>query len=68
MSESGLTEEDSSQLSIANRIKDESSSSDEDPRAAKQNLGSLQTSSSHLSLSGISYKKTLRLTSDQLVS
>uniref|UniRef100_A0A672U632 phosphatidate phosphatase n=1 Tax=Strigops habroptila TaxID=2489341 RepID=A0A672U632_STRHB len=68
MSESGLTEEDSSQLSIANRIKDESSSSDEDPRAAKQNLGSLQTSSSHLSLSGISYKKTLRLTSDQLKS
>ncbi|KFQ60464.1 Phosphatidate phosphatase LPIN1, partial [Pelecanus crispus] len=50
-------------------IKDESSSSDEDPRAAKQNLGSLQTSSSHLSLlSGISYKKTLRLTSDQLKS
>ncbi|NWI48972.1 LPIN1 phosphatase, partial [Calyptomena viridis] len=68
MSESGLTE-DSSQMSRANRIKDESSSSDEDPRAAKQNLGSLQTNSSHLSLlSGISYKKSLRLTSDQLVS
>ncbi|KFP76790.1 Phosphatidate phosphatase LPIN1, partial [Apaloderma vittatum] len=50
-------------------IKDESSSSDEDPRAAKQNLGPLQTNSSHLSLlSGISYKKTLRLTSDQLKS
>uniref|UniRef100_A0A8C4JZ89 phosphatidate phosphatase n=1 Tax=Dromaius novaehollandiae TaxID=8790 RepID=A0A8C4JZ89_DRONO len=65
MSASGLTE-DSSQM-MANRIKDESSSSDEDPRAAKQNLGSLQTNSSHLSLlSGISYKKTLRLTSDQL--
>ncbi|KFM05015.1 Phosphatidate phosphatase LPIN1 [Aptenodytes forsteri] len=58
-----------SEMSMANRIKDESSSSDEDPRAAKQNLGSLQTSSSHLSLlSGISYKKTLRLTSDQLKS
>uniref|UniRef100_A0A8C0BT12 Lipin 1 n=1 Tax=Buteo japonicus TaxID=224669 RepID=A0A8C0BT12_9AVES len=69
MSGSGLTGEDSSQMSMANRIKDESSSSDEDPRAAKQNLGSLQTNSSHLSLlSGISYKKTLRLTSDQLVS
>ncbi|NXQ98057.1 LPIN1 phosphatase, partial [Sagittarius serpentarius] len=69
MSGSGLTGEDSSQMSMANRIKDESSSSDEDPRAAKQNLGSLQTSSSHLSLlSGISYKKTLRLTSDQLKS
>ncbi|XP_039913372.1 phosphatidate phosphatase LPIN1 isoform X8 [Hirundo rustica] len=66
--ESGLTE-DSSQMSRANRIKDESSSSDEDPRAAKQNLGSLQTNSSHLSLlSGISYKKSLRLTSDQLKS
>ncbi|XP_009980016.1 PREDICTED: phosphatidate phosphatase LPIN1 isoform X1 [Tauraco erythrolophus] len=65
---SGLTG-DSSQMSMANRIKDESSSSDEDPRAAKQNLGSLQTNSSHLSLlSGISYKKTLRLTSDQLKS
>uniref|UniRef100_A0A8C8SHA4 Lipin 1 n=1 Tax=Pelusios castaneus TaxID=367368 RepID=A0A8C8SHA4_9SAUR len=48
---------------------DESSSSDEDPRAAKPNLGSLQTTSSSLSLlSGISYKKTLRLTSDQLKS
>ncbi|KAM6279900.1 phosphatidate phosphatase LPIN1 isoform 1-T1 [Porphyrio hochstetteri] len=69
MSASGLTGEDSSHLSMANRIKDESSSSDEDPRAAKQNLGSLQTNSSHQSLlSGISYKKTLRLTSDQLKS
>ncbi|XP_029893349.1 phosphatidate phosphatase LPIN1 isoform X3 [Aquila chrysaetos chrysaetos] len=69
MSGSGLTGEDSSQMSMANRIKDESSSSDEDPRAAKQNLGSLQTNSSHLSLlSGISYKKTLRLTSEQLKS
>ncbi|KAM6433804.1 phosphatidate phosphatase LPIN1 isoform 2-T2 [Rhynochetos jubatus] len=69
MSGSGLAGEDSSQMSMANRIKDESSSSDEDPRAAKQNLGSLQTNSSHLSLlPGISYKKTLRLTSDQLKS
>ncbi|XP_065586814.1 phosphatidate phosphatase LPIN1 [Cyrtonyx montezumae] len=64
-----LNGEDSSQMSMANRIKDESSSSDEDPRAAKQNLGSLQANSSHHSLlSGISYKKTLRLTSDQLKS
>ncbi|NXJ84497.1 LPIN1 phosphatase, partial [Trogon melanurus] len=69
MSRSGFTGEDSSQMSMANRIKDESSSSDEDPRAAKQNLGPLQTNSNHLSLlSGISYKKTLRLTSDQLKS
>ncbi|XP_030302706.1 phosphatidate phosphatase LPIN1 isoform X2 [Calypte anna] len=68
MSGSGLTG-GSSQMSMANRIKDESSSSDEDPRAAKQNLGSLQSNSSHLSLlSGIGYKKTLRLTSDQLKS
>ncbi|XP_050806665.1 phosphatidate phosphatase LPIN1 isoform X3 [Gopherus flavomarginatus] len=63
------TEEESSQMSIADRLKDESSSSDEDLRAAKPNLGSLQTNSSHLSLlSGVSYKKTLRLTSDQLKS
>uniref|UniRef100_A0A8B9MJG1 LNS2/PITP domain-containing protein n=1 Tax=Accipiter nisus TaxID=211598 RepID=A0A8B9MJG1_9AVES len=69
MSGSRLTGEDSSQMNMANRIKDESSSSDEDRRAAKQNLGSLQTNSSHLSLlSGVSYKKTLRLTSDQLKS
>ncbi|NXX17493.1 LPIN1 phosphatase, partial [Podargus strigoides] len=69
VSGSELRGEDSSQMSMANRIKDESSSSDEDPRAAKQNLESLQTNSSHLSLlSGVSYKKTLRLTSDQLKS
>ncbi|XP_064002515.1 phosphatidate phosphatase LPIN1 isoform X1 [Pogoniulus pusillus] len=68
-SRSGLSGEDSSQMNITNRVKDESSSSDEDPRAAKQNLGALQNSSSHLSmLPGISYKKTLRLTSDQLKS
>ncbi|KAM8953385.1 phosphatidate phosphatase LPIN1 isoform 2-T2 [Pelodytes ibericus] len=49
------------------RIKDESSSSDEDPRAAKQNIGSLQSAQSHLS-SSVTYKKTLRLTSEQLKS
>ncbi|XP_068136386.1 phosphatidate phosphatase LPIN1 isoform X2 [Hyperolius riggenbachi] len=53
---------------MENRIKDESSSSDEDPRVAKQNMGSLQAGQSHLSSSGIAYKKTLRLTSDQLKS
>ncbi|KAM9273869.1 LOW QUALITY PROTEIN: phosphatidate phosphatase LPIN1 [Cariama cristata] len=69
MNESELAGEDSSQMRMGTRIKDESSSSDEDPRAAKQNLGSLQTNSSNLTLlSGISYKKTLRLTSDQLKS
>ncbi|KFV77094.1 Phosphatidate phosphatase LPIN1 [Dryobates pubescens] len=68
-SRSGLTGEDSSQMNMTNRVKDESSSSDEDPRAAKQNLGALQNNSSHVSmLPGISYKKTLRLTSDQLKS
>ncbi|CAI9602132.1 unnamed protein product [Staurois parvus] len=54
--------------SMEKRIKDESSSSDDDHRAAKQNIGSLQSSQSHLSSSGIAYKKTLRLTSDQLKS
>ncbi|XP_075717210.1 phosphatidate phosphatase LPIN1 isoform X2 [Rhinoderma darwinii] len=53
---------------IEQRLKDESSSSDEDPRVAKQNIGSLQSNQSHLSSSGVTYKKTLRLTSDQLKS
>ncbi|XP_063771462.1 phosphatidate phosphatase LPIN1 isoform X2 [Pseudophryne corroboree] len=53
---------------IEQRIKDESSSSDEDPRAAKLNVGSLQSNQSHISSTGITYKKTLRLTSDQLKS
>ncbi|KAM3931402.1 phosphatidate phosphatase LPIN1 isoform 2-T3 [Leptodactylus fuscus] len=53
---------------IEQRIKDESSSSDEDPRVAKQNTGSLPSNQSHLSSSGVTYKKTLRLTSDQLKS
>uniref|UniRef100_A0A6I8PPL6 phosphatidate phosphatase n=1 Tax=Ornithorhynchus anatinus TaxID=9258 RepID=A0A6I8PPL6_ORNAN len=57
------TGEQSSQMGIGNRIKDESSSSDEDHTAAKQ------ANSSHLPhLSGVSYKKTLRLTSEQLIS
>ncbi|XP_029452737.1 LOW QUALITY PROTEIN: phosphatidate phosphatase LPIN1 [Rhinatrema bivittatum] len=61
--------EQSSQMAIGSRIKDESSSSDEDPRATKQNIGSLQSNQNHLSSSsGIAYKKTLRLTSDQLKS
>ncbi|XP_054837321.1 phosphatidate phosphatase LPIN1 isoform X2 [Eublepharis macularius] len=54
---------------IADRIKDESSSSDEELRAAKQSTGSLSSSSGHLSLlPGVGYKKTLRLTSEQLKS
>ncbi|XP_015261826.1 PREDICTED: phosphatidate phosphatase LPIN1 isoform X2 [Gekko japonicus] len=54
---------------IADRIKDESSSSDEELRAAKQSIGSLSPSSGHLSLlPAVGYKKTLRLTSEQLKS
>ncbi|XP_041420993.1 phosphatidate phosphatase LPIN1 isoform X3 [Xenopus laevis] len=54
--------------SLENRIKDESSSSDEDPRGAKQSIGSLQSNQTRISSSGMTYKKTLRLTSDQLKS
>ncbi|XP_076415969.1 phosphatidate phosphatase LPIN1 isoform X1 [Peromyscus maniculatus bairdii] len=57
------TEEQLSQLGLAPRVKHESSSSDEEHSAAKP------SSSSHLSLlSNVSYKKTLRLTSEQLKS
>ncbi|XP_077167047.1 phosphatidate phosphatase LPIN1 isoform X2 [Paroedura picta] len=56
-------------VDIVDRIKDESSSSDEEPRAAKQAIGSLSSSSGHLSLlPAVGYKKTLRLTSEQLKS
>nr|QJD26172.1 lipin 1 gamma [Bubalus bubalis] len=52
-----------SQLGMATRIKHESSSSDEEHAAAKP------SSTSHLPLlSSVSYKKTLRLTSEQLKS
>ncbi|XP_041419485.1 phosphatidate phosphatase LPIN1 isoform X2 [Xenopus laevis] len=54
--------------SLEHRIKDESSSSDEDPRGAKQSIGSLQSNQTPISSCGITYKKTLRLTSDQLKS
>uniref|UniRef100_A0ABM5GJ98 phosphatidate phosphatase n=2 Tax=Pogona vitticeps TaxID=103695 RepID=A0ABM5GJ98_9SAUR len=54
---------------IANRIKDESSSSDEDPRTTNQAFGSLPANSNHLPLlSSVSYKKSLRLSSEQLKS
>ncbi|XP_040127234.2 phosphatidate phosphatase LPIN1 isoform X6 [Ictidomys tridecemlineatus] len=57
------TGEQPSQLSMATRIKHESSSSDEEHAAAKP------SSVSHLPLlSNVSYKKTLRLTSEQLKS
>ncbi|XP_010590226.1 phosphatidate phosphatase LPIN1 isoform X1 [Loxodonta africana] len=57
------TGEQPSQLSMATRIKHESSSSDEEHAAAKP------SNASHLPLlSNVSYKKTLRLTSEQLKS
>ncbi|XP_047378314.1 phosphatidate phosphatase LPIN1 isoform X3 [Sciurus carolinensis] len=57
------TGEQPSQLSVTTRIKHESSSSDEEHAAAKpSNAGHLPL------LSNVSYKKTLRLTSEQLKS
>nr|XP_056712262.1 phosphatidate phosphatase LPIN1 isoform X1 [Euleptes europaea] len=63
----GLSGQES--VDIEDRIKDESSSSDEDLRAAKQSMSTLSSSIGHLSLlTGVGYKKTLRLTSEQLKS
>ncbi|KAJ6652952.1 hypothetical protein lerEdw1_010280 [Lerista edwardsae] len=54
---------------LERRIKDESSSSDDEPRTSKQALGTLPATSSHISLlPGVGYKKTLRLSSEQLKS
>ncbi|XP_028578394.2 phosphatidate phosphatase LPIN1 isoform X2 [Podarcis muralis] len=56
------------ELNIQDRIKDESSSSDEDPRASSQPFAS-SANPGHLPLlSGVGYKKTLRLSSEQLKS
>ncbi|XP_053236995.1 phosphatidate phosphatase LPIN1 isoform X2 [Podarcis raffonei] len=53
---------------IQDRIKDESSSSDEDPRASSQPFAS-SANPGHLPLlSGVGFKKTLRLSSEQLKS
>ncbi|KAM9704502.1 phosphatidate phosphatase LPIN1 isoform 2-T2 [Menidia menidia] len=52
---------------IKGRHKEESSSSDEDHMAAKQSAPIIQ-SEPGLSSGGVSYKKTLRLTSEQLLS
>ncbi|XP_070782545.1 phosphatidate phosphatase LPIN1 [Enoplosus armatus] len=52
---------------MTNRHKEESSSSDEDHRAAKQSSPTIQ-SEPGLTPGGVSYKKTLRLTSEQLLS
>ncbi|XP_043938172.1 phosphatidate phosphatase LPIN1 isoform X2 [Protopterus annectens] len=63
-----LTGEGSSKMEAGNRVRDESSSSDEDPRTAKQSGLNQQNPSHLLSSPGVSYRKTLRLTSDQLKS
>ncbi|XP_051908577.1 phosphatidate phosphatase LPIN1 isoform X2 [Hippocampus zosterae] len=52
---------------LSSRQKEESSSSDEDHRVAKQSSASIQ-SEAGMAVGGVSYKKTLRLTSEQLVS
>ncbi|XP_069378069.1 phosphatidate phosphatase LPIN1 isoform X3 [Paralichthys olivaceus] len=63
----GVREESSLAMASVNRMKDESSSSDEDQRSS--NLMSVSCQSEPLMNSGsICYKKTLRLTSEQLAS
>ncbi|XP_069578966.1 phosphatidate phosphatase LPIN1 [Brachyistius frenatus] len=52
---------------MTSRHKEESSSSDEEHRAAMQSSNTLQ-SDAGLTSGGVSYKKTLRLTSEQLLS
>ncbi|KAG7237864.1 hypothetical protein INR49_031758 [Caranx melampygus] len=59
--------ESSVTLASVNRMKDESSSSDEDHRSSDQMSGSCQ-SEPLISSASICYKKTLRLTSEQLAS
>ncbi|KAE8297260.1 Phosphatidate phosphatase LPIN1 [Larimichthys crocea] len=59
--------ENSLPMSSENRMKDESSSSDEDHRSSNQVSGSCQ-SELLMSSGNIYYKKTLRLTSEQLAS
>uniref|UniRef100_A0A803TTE9 phosphatidate phosphatase n=1 Tax=Anolis carolinensis TaxID=28377 RepID=A0A803TTE9_ANOCA len=57
------------ELNIVDRIKDESSSSDEEHRTTNQALGTLMTNANHHPLlSGVGYKKSLRLSSEQLKS
>ncbi|XP_053192538.1 phosphatidate phosphatase LPIN1-like [Scomber japonicus] len=52
---------------MSSRLKEESSSSDEDLGAAQQSSSTIQ-SEPGLTTGGVSYKKTLRLTSEQLLS
>uniref|UniRef100_W5NIZ1 phosphatidate phosphatase n=1 Tax=Lepisosteus oculatus TaxID=7918 RepID=W5NIZ1_LEPOC len=63
-----LKGEEAGKMASVSRLKDESSSSDEDHRTAEQSSAATQQDSVSLSSTGVSYKKTLRLTSEQLVS
>ncbi|XP_041109470.1 phosphatidate phosphatase LPIN1-like isoform X4 [Polyodon spathula] len=60
--------EESGQMSSSDRLKDESSSSDEGTCASKLSSSTLQQEALSFSSSSVLYKKTLRLTSDQLGS
>ncbi|XP_072558592.1 phosphatidate phosphatase LPIN1 isoform X1 [Paramormyrops kingsleyae] len=65
--EGGSSEINPGNISSVNRLKDESSSSDEEQRTPKHTPVSIQPEPL-LTPGGVSYKKTLRLTSEQLVS
>ncbi|XP_032399184.1 phosphatidate phosphatase LPIN1 isoform X1 [Etheostoma spectabile] len=67
VSERGACGYDEQAGKISSRHKEESSSSDEDHRAAKQSSAAIQ-SEPGLTPGGVTYKKTLRLTSEQLLS
>lgn len=55
-------------MSSSNRLKDESSSSDEDTHASKLSSSTLKQEALSFSSSSVLYRKTLRLTSEQLGS
>lgn len=60
--------EETGQMSSSNRLKDESSSSDEDTHASKLSSSTLKQEALSFSSSSVLYRKTLRLTSEQLGS
>uniref|UniRef100_A0A3B5QMK8 phosphatidate phosphatase n=1 Tax=Xiphophorus maculatus TaxID=8083 RepID=A0A3B5QMK8_XIPMA len=66
--EMGDREDGSLTLTSENGLKDDSSSSDEDHTSCNQMSESFQPEPVLNSAAGVCYKKTLRLTSDQLVS
>ncbi|XP_056235757.1 phosphatidate phosphatase LPIN1 isoform X3 [Seriola aureovittata] len=67
VTDAGDQGESSVTMASVNRMKDESSSSDEDHRSSNQMSGSCQ-SEPLMSSGSVCYKKTLRLTSEQLAS